>query len=80
MALGSGQKASEEIGAFQVMLIDDTGGQNKHIAGVTIRKNKSGSTCDVLYYVGGKAYTYSNVRISYNNDCNDHKNEQWCCI
>ena len=64
MCIGSGNNATNQLGAFQVQLTDSSG---SNVAGVRILKNKSGKKATVYYYINGSSVYNNTIDLSYNN-------------
>ena len=62
LSVGDVKKPNDQLGAFQVLLMDDS---NMKIAGVRIYKNKSGKNAKVAYYVGDAMYSGKDIDLSY---------------
>lgn len=67
MAIGSGNTASQELGAFQALLISGSGTSRKIVAGVNVFKNKSGKKANLRFYVNGKTVKTMEIDLSHNN-------------
>ena len=64
MSIGNASNATNQLGAFQVMLTDADG---NIVCGVNIYKSSSGKKGKLRFYVSGNTAT-TDVDLSYNND------------
>lgn len=64
MRIGSGSGATNQLGAFQVLLTD---ANKKVIAGVNVYKGASGKTAKLRFYVNNTVMETMTVDLSYNN-------------
>lgn len=64
MCIGNGANDNNQMGAFQVQLVD---AQGANIAGVRIHKNKFGNWASVIYYVNGVKVYGTTIDLSHNN-------------
>lgn len=67
MAIGSGNTATQELGAFQALLISGSGTSRKIVAGVNVFKNKSGKKANLRFYVNNKTVHTMEIDLSHNN-------------
>jgi predicted phage tail component-like protein len=65
MCIGSGSGASNQLGAFQVLLVDAS---KKVIAGVNVYKGGSGKTAKLRFYVNSTVVETTEIDLSYNNN------------
>jgi len=63
LSIGTEKNANEQIGAFQVLLVDEN---KKCICGVNVYKGSNGKTATLRVYVNGKSYDQS-IDLSLNN-------------
>lgn len=68
MSIGTGSSATQEMGAFQAMLITGSGSNRRILAGVSIYKGTVGNTTKLRLYVNGKAISTLDIDISLNNE------------
>lgn len=67
MSIGSGTNAQNECGAFQVLLVNNTNGTRKTVAGVNVYKHSAGKTAKLRFYVNGKTVETREIDLSYHN-------------
>lgn len=67
LSIGSSSSATQEIGAFQVLLISGSGESRRIIAGVSVYKSANGKNANLKFYVGGKTVATKNIDLSFNN-------------
>ena len=66
MSIGEGTDATNQLGAFQMLLVSGTGTSKKIVAGVNVYKGSSGNTAKLRFYVGSTMETMD-VDLSYSN-------------
>ena len=64
MSIGSGNSATSQLGAFQVILSDASG---KIVCGVSVYKGGSGKKAKLRFYMNGAVAETIDVDLSYNN-------------
>lgn len=64
MCIGSGSGATNQLGAFQVLLVDSS---KKVIAGVNVYKGASGKKARLRFYVNSTVKETIDIDLSYNN-------------
>ena len=67
MSIGSGNTASQELGAFQALLVSGSQANRKIVAGVNVFKSKSGKKANLRFYVNGKTVHTMEIDLSLNN-------------
>ena len=67
MAIGSGSKATQEMGLFQVLLVSGSGSSRKIVAGVSVFKRTAGKTANLKFYINGKTVETMTIDLSFNN-------------
>lgn len=67
MSIGSGANAQKELGAFQVLLVNNVDGVRKIVAGVNIYKGSNGKTANLRFYVNNKTVYTREIDLSYHN-------------
>ena len=66
MCIGEGSSASNQLGAFQVLLVDAS---KKVIAGVNVYKGSSGKNAKLRFYVNSTVMETMDIDLSYQNSC-----------
>lgn len=67
MSIGSANSATNQAGAFQVLLVSGSGDDRKIVAGVYVYKFSGGKTGKMRFYVNGSIAAEISVDLSYNN-------------
>lgn len=67
MSIGTSSFATQEMGAFQALLVSGSGSNRKIVAGVSIYKNANGKEANVGFYVNGKCKKTIKIDLSVNN-------------
>lgn len=67
MSIGASSFATQEMGAFQALLVSGSGSNRKIVAGVSIYKNANGKEANVGFYVNGKCVQTIKIDLSVNN-------------
>ena len=67
MSIGNGTNAQKERGAFQVLLVNNTGGKRKIVAGVNVYKGSNGKTANLRFYVNNATVNTMQIDLSYHN-------------
>lgn len=65
MCIGSGSGATNQLGAFQVLLTDAS---KKVVAGVNVYKGASGKKAKLRFYVNSTVMETTEIDLSYNNN------------
>ena len=60
--VGMAEGVTNEMGAFDVKLLDTSG---KNVAGIRIQKNKTGKSSDLIFYVNGKVVNTTVLDVPY---------------
>ena len=68
MCIGSAKNASEQFGAFQVLLVSGSGAARRIVAGVNVYKGSSGKKANLRFYINGAVAHTMTVDLSYNNN------------
>lgn len=66
MSIGKESDATNQLGAFQALLVNTDGGSKKVVCGVNIFKGGSGKTATLRFYINGKYYDQT-MDLSLNN-------------
>lgn len=67
MGIGSGNEATKQLGAFQVLLVSGSGTSRKIVAGVNIYKGTPGKKAKLRYYLNNAVKRTVDIDLSYNN-------------
>lgn len=67
MSIGSGSNATNQLGAFQVLLVSGSGTGRKIVAGVNIYKGGSGKKANLRFYINNMVVETTDIDLSYNN-------------
>ena len=67
MCIGSGNSATAQHGAFQVMLWATIGGKKSIIAGIGVYKNAQGNTAKLFHDINNKQILCGNASMAQNN-------------
>lgn len=67
MSIGNAQNATNQYGAFQVLLVSGSGTARKVVAGVNVYKGTSGKTAKLRFYVNNTVMQTIDIDLSYNN-------------
>lgn len=67
MAIGNSSSATQEMGAFQELLIYDNGATRKVIAGVNIYKSANGKNANLQFFVNGTTVHTMQIDLSFHN-------------
>lgn len=67
MSIGNGATSSNELGAFQCLVVSGSGSGRKILAGVNVYKGSAGKTANLRFYVNGKVKETIKIDLSYNN-------------
>ena len=68
MSIGSGSDSTNQLGAFQVLLVSGSGSNRKIVAGVNVYKGSSGKTAKLRFYVNNTVKSTMDVDLSHNNN------------
>lgn len=64
MCMGNGSGNTNQMGGFQMHIVDASG---KNIAGIRVYKNKAGKTGKLVFYVNGNIMNTTDIDLHYNN-------------
>lgn len=67
MSIGSGNFGVSELGGFQVLLVNGSGGGRKIVAGAFLYKGSNGKSGKVIFYINGTAVETIDIDFSYGN-------------
>lgn len=67
MSIGSGNSATSEYGAFQVLLISGSGTSREIVCGVNVYKESSGTKAKLRFYLNHKVMETIDIDLSYGN-------------
>lgn len=67
MSIGNGINATNQLGAFQVLLVSGSGTSRKNVAGVNVYKGSSGKKAKLRFYLNGSVMETIDIDLSYNN-------------
>lgn len=67
MSIGSASNATNQLGAFQVLLVSGSGANRKIVAGVNVYKGSSGKKARLRFYLNGTVAETTEIDLSYNN-------------
>lgn len=65
MCIGSGKNATNERGAFQVLLVSGSGTSRKIVAGVNVYKGSNGKTANLRFYLDNAVKETVQIDLSY---------------
>lgn len=67
MCIDSESRGTNQLGAFQVLLVSGSGSGRKIVAGVNVYKGATGKTANLRFYVNNTVKETITVDLSYNN-------------
>lgn len=67
MSIGSSSSATNQLGAFQALLVTGSGSDRKIVAGVNVFKGSSGKKGKLRFYVNAKTVLTMDIDLSYGN-------------
>ena len=67
MSIGKESSATNQLGAFQVLLVSGSGTSRKVVAGVNVYKGASGKSAKLRLYLNNKVVKTINAALSYTN-------------
>lgn len=68
MSIGNGSNATNQLGAFQVLLVSGSGASRNIVAGVNVYKGSSGKKAKLRFYLNGSVMETIDIDLSYNNN------------
>lgn len=68
MSIGSGSNATNQYGAFQVLLVSGSGSSRKIVAGVNVYKGSSGKKAKLRFYINGGVASTMDIDLSNTNE------------
>ena len=67
MAIGTGSTATNQLGAFQVLVVNGSGSSRKILAGVNVYKGSNGKKANLRFYVNNKVVETTQIDLSAGN-------------
>ena len=67
MSIGTGNSATSELGAFQVLLVSGSGSSRKVVCGVNVYKGSSGNKAKLRFYVNNAVMETIDIDLSHGN-------------
>lgn len=67
MCIGSGKNDTNQLGAFQVLLVSGSGTSRKIVAGVNVYKGGGGKTANLRFYIDNAVKETMQIDLSYSN-------------